>query len=347
MCRLLQPTAALGRAPTARATGPVPRPRVARTGRDAVAAALRDRIVGGLHTGRMRGGERLAGTRVLAAEFGVNERVVLGALRLLAREGIVAVRPRSGAYVVPPHPSAGTALPHLGTWLVETLVQARARGLPPRDFAEYVRRCTETRRLRAACIECNLDQLHLLCSELTADHGFVTESVEVRALDDAAAALQRADVLVTTRFHATAVRTVAERLGKPWIAVGLRPSVMREVARLLADGPVFYVATDPRYERKLRRMLPASVPPDHLRVLIVGRDDLSAIPPDAPTFVMTSARAHVDARFGRGRVPGRPIHPPRSFSQEAARELLTFMVAANMSAFAAGVPATAGQASAR
>lgn len=314
---------------------------VARNGRDSLAAALRDRIVGGLHTGRMRGGERLPGTRVLAAEFGVNERVVLGALRILAREGIVAVRPRSGAYVVPPHPSAGDALPHLGTWLVDMLVQARARGLAPREVAEYVRRCTETRRLRAACIECNRDQLHLLCSELSADHGFVTESVEVRGLDDADTILQRADVLVTTRFHATAVRTAAERLGKPWIAVGLRPSVMREVARLLASGPVYYVATDPRYERKLRRMLPNSVATDNLRVLLAGRDDLASIPTDAPTFVMSSARAHVEAVFGRGRGPGRPIHPPRSFSQDSARELLTFIVGANMAAFAAGLPATA------
>lgn len=314
---------------------------VARTGRDSLAAALRDRIVGGLHTGRMRGGERLPGTRVLAAEFGVNERVVLGALRILAREGIVSVRPRSGAYVVPPHPSGGSALPHLGTWLVEILVQARARGLAPRDVAEYVRRCTETRRLRAACIECNRDQLHLLCSELSADHGFVTESVEVRRLDDAAIEIQRADVLITTRFHASAVRAAAERMGKPWIAVGLRPSVMREVGRLLANGPVYYVATDPRYERKLRRMLPPSVSTDNLRVLIAGRDDLGSIPSDAPTFVMSSARAHVDAQFGRGHGPGRPIQPPRSFSEDSARELLSFIIGANMAAFAAGVPAPA------
>lgn len=292
----------------------------------------------------MRGGERLPGTRALAAEFGVNERVVLGALRLLAREGIVAVRPRSGAYVVPPHPSSGNALPHLGTWLVEMLIQARARGLPPRDVAEYVRRCTETRRLRAACIECNRDQLHLLCTELASEHGFVTESVEVGALHDATASLHRADVLITTRFHASAVGAAAERLGKPWIAVGLRPSVMREVTRLLRQGPVYYVATDVRFERKLRRMLPPSAPSDNLRVLLAGRDDLASIPDGAPTFVMSSARAHVDARFGIGRAPGRPIQPPRSLSDDAARELLTFVISANMAAFAAGVPAVPSRA---
>ena len=137
---------------------------MARIGREAVGSALRDRIVTGLHVGRLTGGERLPSTRSLAAEFGVNERVVLAALRALADEGFVELRPRSGAYVVPPHPAAGAGLPDLGAWLVTTLVQARARGLPPRELPEYARRCLETRRVRAACVECNDDQLHLLCS---------------------------------------------------------------------------------------------------------------------------------------------------------------------------------------
>src|ERR687884_1361817 len=153
-----------------------------RMGRDAIADALRDRIITGLHVGRLTGGERLPTTRALAAEFGVNERVVLAALRTLADEGFVTLRRRSGAYVVPPHPTSGGALPDLGAWVVAMLVQARTRGLAPREVSEYVRRCLETRRVRAACIECNRDQLHLLCSELAGDHGYVTEGTEVEEL---------------------------------------------------------------------------------------------------------------------------------------------------------------------
>ena len=313
--------------------------RAERMGRDAVARALRDRIVTGLHVGRLTGGERLPTTRALAAEFGVNERVVLAALRTLADEGVVQLRPRSGAYVVPPHPTGGSSLPHLGAWLVSMLVEARARGLPPREVSEYVRRCLETRRLRAACVECNADQLHLLCSELADDHGFVTESVEVDALDtiESTTALHRADLLVTTLFHAAEVQRAAERLGKPCIAVALRPEIMREVGRWLHDGPVYYVATDARFEAKLRRMIEPVGPLENLRVLLVDRDDLGVIPPDAPTYVMTSARAAIAARYGARGGPGRLIQQPRSFSDEAARELLAFMVRANMAAFAAGL----------
>lgn len=321
---------------------------MARTGRDTVTDALRDRIVNGLHVGRLKGGERLPGTRALAAEFGVNDRVVMAALRALAAEGFVVLRPRSGAYVGPLHPAGSGALPDLGAWLVTVLLQARARGLPPRELPEYARHCLETRRVRAACIECNADQLHLLCSELATDHGYETESVEVDeiAAAEPPSAVRRADVLITTLFHAAEVQAMAQRLGKPWIAVSLRPEVMESVAQRLHDGLVYYVATDPRFEGKLRRMLGPLGPAENLRVLLVGRDDLAAIPPDAPTFVMSSARARLAAHDGAssangnssgGDWPGRPIQLPRSLSDDTARELLTFLVRANMAALAAGL----------
>ena len=310
-----------------------------RFGRHEVAEALRDRVVSGLHFGRFVGGERLASTRLLADEFDVNERVVLAALRELANDGLIELRPRSGAYVAPPHPAGGPLLPDLGRWLVTMLVDARARGLAPRDVAEYVRRCLETRRVRAACIECNRDQLHMLCTELETDHGFVSEAVELDALrgGDVPRAVKRADVLVSTMFHIAEVQKVAARLGKPVIGVALRSDITAEVGRLLREGVLYYVACDPRFEAKLRRMLRAVAPVRNLRVALVGRDDLDEIPRDAPTFVMPSAREHVVARYGPAGGPGRPIQPPRQFSDAAARDLLTFMVRANMAALAAGL----------
>ena len=310
------------------------------TGRTEVTDVLRNRIVGGLHVGQLRGGERLPNTRALAEEFGVNQRVVMAALRTLADEGFVTLRARSGAYVAPPHPAVGSSLPDLGAWLVGILVQARARGVPPRELSEYVRRSLETRRVRAACIECNRDQIHLLCSELTNDHGYVTESAEIDEIRAAGAeaplALRRADVLVTTLFHAPEVEATAKRLGKPWIAVALRPDAMSDAARGLAAGIVYFIATDPRFEPKLRQILSPLGPVENLRVLLVDRDDLDAIPSDAPTFVMSSASEYLAKRYGAQRGPGRPIHTPRSFSDSTARELLEFLVRANMSALAAG-----------
>jgi hypothetical protein len=196
----------------------------------------------------------------------------------------------------------------------------------------------ETRRIRAACVECNRDQLYLLCQELAEDHGIIAESAPLEELraDIPSQAVRRADVLVTTAFHADRVRKVARQLGKPWIGVELRAELMRDVGQHLRVGKVYYIATDPRFEKKLRRMLMAVGPVENLRVLIVGQSDLSEIPRDAPTFVMPSARQAVRKKFGPDGFPGRPIHAPRYFSDESARELLSFIVRANMVAQRSG-----------
>ncbi|MFL5615038.1 MAG: winged helix-turn-helix domain-containing protein [Gemmatimonadaceae bacterium] len=309
-----------------------------RVGREAVADALRSRIVTGLHVGRYAGGEKLPPMRALATEFDVNERVILAALRALESEGFVSLRPRSGAYVTPPHPASGESLPDLGQWLVTVLVQARTRGLPPRDLPDYLRRCLETRRIRAACIECNEDSRHLLCSELESDHGLTVESV---AVDDLGAArvsgLMRSDLLVTTNFHAAAVQREAKRLKKPWLAVALRRDVFDDIARRLEHGPVYYVATDPKFRSKLRSMFSSPRLGRNLRMVLVDRDDLDVIPPNAPTFVTSRAREQLKGRYGAGGGPGVPIHPPRLLSDASAQELLTFMVRANMASLAAGL----------
>jgi DNA-binding transcriptional regulator YhcF (GntR family) len=307
-----------------------------RRGRTEVTNELRDRIVSAIHVGRLRGGDRLPTVRAFADELDVNERVVLAALRALADEGFIELRPRSGAYVMPPHPASGASLPHLGTWLVGLLLQARARGLPPRTLSEFVQRGMMTRRVRAACVECNDDQLHLLCDELANDHGYVSDGVPLDQLNaiDPPLALRRADLLVTTAFHADRVRRIATALRKPWIAVSLRADVMRDVGRYLRAGPVYYVATDPRFERKLRHMLADVGPLANLRVMVIARDDLNAIPASAPTFIMTSAAEHLRKRYRLAGGPGTPIQPPRHFSDSSARELLTFLVQANLSAHA-------------
>jgi DNA-binding transcriptional regulator YhcF (GntR family) len=304
-------------------------------GRGEVAEALRARIVGGLHVGRLSGGAKLPSARALASEFGVNERVVLAALRTLAEEGFIELRTRSGTYVKPAHPAGEGVLPDLGSWVVAMLMQARSRGLAPREISQYLRRSLETRRVRAACIECNRDQLHLLCSELKADYGYDTESTEIADLERPDS-LSHVDVLVTTLFHTSEVQAAARRLRKPCISVTLRPDVMEQIGQSLRAGPLYYVITDDRFEKKLPKMLESLGPIRNLRVVLLGRDDPAQIPPDTPTYIMSSAREQLAGSYGQGG-PGHPIQPPRIFSEESAKELLTLLVRANSVALAAGL----------
>jgi hypothetical protein len=89
-------------------------------------------------------------------------------------------------------------------------------------------------------------------------------------------------------------------------------------------------------------MLSRVGPIANLRVMIAGRDDLDEIPAGAPTFIMPSARAAVRNKYGALGGPGMPIQPPRQFSDASAKELLAFLIRANIAALAPDMPTGAG-----
>lgn len=298
--------------------------------REEIADILRQRVVAGLHLGLLRPGTRLPSVRILGAEFEADPRVVLAAYRLLEADKLVEMRPRSGVFVADTAASAGETLPQTAEWVVDVLAQAIGRGVPAIEFPERVRRCLTTVSLHAACIECNQDQIAGLCRELARDYGLTTTAVDLASLDSAVPprGVREADLLVTTSHHAREVQQVAERLAKPWIAVSHRPEFVAEATRLLARGPLYFVATDPRFAEKLARIFASAAGAGNLRVLVLGRDDVSTIPADAPVYVMPAARAELEDPALQARV----IPAPRVFSAESASALLSFIVSANIAA---------------
>ena len=302
--------------------------------RDDIVKALRQRVVAGLHLGVLKPGARLPSVRSLAPEFDVDPRVVLAGYRELELEGLVELRPRSGIFVAHTAVSAGEVLPHMAEWVAGVLVQALARGVPAIEFPERMRRCLQTVRLRAACIECNEDQIASLCGELTRDYGFESSPVDIRDLASATlpGEVRNADLLVTTAYHAAEVQQLAERLGKRYVAVALRPEFLAEAARLLEQGPLYFVVKDPRFADKLPGMFASAAGVRNLRALVVGRDDLSRIPEGAPAYVMSAARRHLENLPIRMRM----VPAPRVFSPESAKALLGFILRENIAALAAG-----------
>src|SRR5918992_2409216 len=104
-----------------------------------ITEAIRRRIVSGLHLGTLAYGDRLPSTRELSHDLEVTPRTVMAAYRDLEREGLVELRPRSGIYVAATH-GRGGMLTQLAGWVVEVLVQALMRNVPPIEFPERVRR---------------------------------------------------------------------------------------------------------------------------------------------------------------------------------------------------------------
>lgn len=304
--------------------------------RGEIANTVRQRIVSGLHLGTLRPGARLPSTREVAEEFAVAPRTVMSAYRLLEAEGLVELRERSGIYVAPGGGgNETTMLTQLAGWVIEVLLDGRAREIPPIGFPERVRRCLETLRFRAVCVAGNTDQIEQICYELQLDYGFDTEGLETTRLvspdAEAQRAIRQADLLVCTARDAMQVHHASRRLGKPVITVALRAELMNDLTRHLAAGPLYLIGSDPRFRDAAHAVFEPTGFGDNLHVPIVGEDDLASIPPDAPAYIM--GRAHRllgESEFARRVTPIR-----RVFSREMARELLTFIVRANIAAMSA------------
>ena len=303
------------------------------TKRGRIAAHLRRHIVSGLHLGILRPGDRLPSTRSLSRSLGADPRVVQAAYRDLADLGLVERRSRSGVYIASGRGHPAARLPQLAEWAVGVLAEGLEHGVPAPELPEHLRRCLETLRLRAVCLECNDDQLHSVCEETRGDYGLETHGALLSELDreETRVALRQADLLVTTSFHGDEVAALAAQYALPWISISLREDIITEVKRRLTQEVVYFVGTDPRLDDKLREIFTPLGAAENVRTLIVGRDDLSQIPPAAPTTIFRRARPLITDEGLLARVA--PVE--RVFSHESAREILSHIVQANLTAMQA------------
>ncbi|MBA3892409.1 MAG: GntR family transcriptional regulator [Gemmatimonadales bacterium] len=307
--------------------------------RTEIADILRGRLFTGLHLGLYQQGGRLPSVRQCGRELNADPRVILAAYRVLQEEGLVELRPRSGIFVgLAASGLAGDTPPD---WMVEILMQGLRRGVRAPTMPDRLQRSMHTLRLRAVVLECNADQLYSIPAELERDYGIEASAIDITSLDPEsrpAAALRQADLLVTTLFHQAAVERLAAELGIPKIVITMCTDLFAEVARLLRETPVYFVVADPRFERKLKGMFAGAPGGTNFRTLVIGRDDLAAIPDTAPTYLTRLGRQRADASPLLDRV----LPEARVFSEESARQVLSFVVRANLDALAARSGVTAG-----
>lgn len=296
---------------------------------------IRARVLRGIDAGSLHPGDRLPSAREWAAEFGLDRRAVLAAVRELATEGLVETRERGGVYVgallaaggVPPLPEV---------WIVDVLAQGLAREIPAPELSEWLRRCTETLRLRAAVVTSTSDQALGLCRELRDDFGVEGEEVTPDELQVVAAGvdaayplpLRRADLIVSTRAHETRAREVGTALHKPVIAIDVRPDIVTGEWALLLRRPVYAVVATAQFGEMLRRFF-ADVPGvDNLHIVVFGEDELSAIPAGALTYVTQAVRRQLAGT----EIPGRILSAARTIGATSAREIFAFVVRSNLEA---------------
>lgn len=288
----------------------------------------------GLQAGTLSVGSKLPSARTLAVEFDVDFRVILSAYRTLADEGLVDMRARGGVYVAAQAASAHGMPTLLEGWISDVLTQALQREIPAPEFHEWLRRCTETLRLRVAVITSTEDQCYGLCRELTEDFGLEADGLtgdRLREVSPMPLSVRRADLLLTTKAHAEWVTALATELKKPVIVIDVRPDLLGGEWALLLRQPVYAVVATEEFGRMLREFF-ASVPGvENLHVVVFGRDELTRIPSDAPTYVTQRVRASLRGE----KIPGKILPAARTIRSESAREIFAFMVRANIGALAA------------
>lgn len=292
---------------------------------------IRSRVLRGIQAGALAAGDRLPSARELAPEFDVDYRVVVAAYRELAEEGLVEQRPRGGVYLAARPPGNGGIPPLPEGWLAEVLAQGLTREIPGPELHEWLRRCTETMRLRALVVATTEDQRFGLCRELRDDFGLEAEGIvadELRAADSPPLALRRADLVVTTAAHGDWVRALGASLHKPVTVLDVRADLVIGEWALLLRRPVYAVVASPEFEVMLQRFFTGVAGAENLRVLVLGRDDLATIPADAPTYVTQAARRALGDTTVRGRI----LPASRTISSESAREIFGFIVGANVDA---------------
>lgn len=287
---------------------------------------LRYLIVGLLHVGRLRRGDPLPSIRAVARDFGADHRAVAAAYRVLEAEGLVEIRPGAGVYLASDASVADTARSASARWLGEVMLEGWNRRVPRREVASLVQQCAAS-RMRCALVESNDDHMLAVAAELEAD--FSLDVAPVRISPDAGAdaisaeALAGAEVVVTTVFHAAAVRAAAARAGKPFVVLTLNPAFAAEVSRRLAGRSVTGVVSDPGYIERGAAHLEVTTHRGQVRFVTVDELEAKGETVDAGRDDVLVTRA-ARRRLGLPEYHLVPS-PPAYISPESAGELFTLI----------------------
>jgi hypothetical protein len=182
------------------------------------------------------------------------------------------------------------------------------------------------------------DQRTGICRELEEDYGFEATGVSTDELGNGhhPSELSQADLIVSTPAYEPLARRLAAQHGKPCIIADVRPDLIGGEWRLLLRKPVYVVVRDAQFKSALLAFFGTTKGRENLRVLVVGDDDLSAIPATAPTYITRGARewldAHPDTHGRASEIGGRILPAVRTFSSSTTDELISFILERNLEA---------------
>jgi DNA-binding transcriptional regulator YhcF (GntR family) len=295
--------------------------------RTSLVSTLRYRLIRAVQVGALRVGDRIPGTRTLAEDLGADPRVVSAALRDLAAEGLVEMRPRSGVYL-----TAGAVQtrrkPELSpSWAAAIFAEGMARGVPAPSLPNALHRLLGSEPVRIVVVAPTTDQCHGLCRELRDYAGAEATSVTLRDIprgDAARRAFRRTELFVTTEAATTVVRGLARRMETPFVTIAMRGDLFRAEWLALPCAPCFLVVADVGFARLARAFLAREGVGDIVEVRVARRDRTDDIPRNTPVYVTQAARTLMSPL----ELPGDTLPPARMIADGSLRPLMEAVLSA-------------------
>ncbi|HSK19247.1 MAG TPA: GntR family transcriptional regulator [Longimicrobiales bacterium] len=273
---------------------------------------LRDHIIGAMHVGQLRGGDRLPSIRDVARDLGRNTRTVRAAFAALEKEGLVEVRGRSGVFVARQEIAGDERSEETARWLSSVIVEAWKRRIAVGALPGVIQSFTSSRQMTCGLVDLIEDGIVALKHELEHDWGF---DVQVIA-PDAIERTRDVDFFAATSFYAASIHSAVEALGKPLVVLTVHPRLKDALAARVREGSLTVVAMDPRFADRIRVGYSAD---DPSRVRFVAANDRKAVialDREEPVLLTRAARR----RLGSIDVPMVFPHSP-TISPESARVL--------------------------
>jgi DNA-binding transcriptional regulator YhcF (GntR family) len=284
---------------------------------------LRDHIVGAMHVGQLRPGDRLPSIRELADQFGKNSRTVKAAYSVLEGEGLVEVRGRSGVFVATQEILGGETPEEIARWMSSVVTEGWKRRVPVAMLSEFVGRFT-SRRICCALVDGVEDAIVALGHELEVEWGFEVRVVAPESVGDA----RGVDFFAATSFNAPSIHNAVEALGKPLVVLTIHPGLQAAIRRRIREGRLTVIATDKRFGERIRV---AYTPDDPGKVRFVNANDRGAVErldPNEPVLLTRAA----SRKLGSVNLPMIYPHSP-TLSPDTAQVLATILVRKNVEAF--------------
>jgi DNA-binding transcriptional regulator YhcF (GntR family) len=246
----------------------------------------RHQIISALHAGIVRRGDRLPSLRSVATISRLNVKTVLRIYARLRKEGLVALRKGSGAFIAEQDPGGiePAESASLGRMLRRHLVEASTLNVAPRAYATLVQRLVTRSALKlrsVAVLECNEEQVHLYAREIGERLGARARPVLLEELREpmGVANVRAASILAVTDFHLEEGREVARRFQKPIVRLRLRRDFIPALMAAARHGRLSMIVSNTSFFPAFKRALGTiGLEAEHLeRIRVAAGDDRKGV----------------------------------------------------------------------